>query len=375
MSNTLYLDETLTGFEREIAIESAKMDISMQKLDALYEAVDANLQANYKEAELKVYAENGTYDDLAMLYMEAENDAAEKKGGILSSLFNAIVSFCSSIINGIKSIFKKSSENKSVPQDTVLDVTTEDAKKLDTAGKIVGKATGFLHGIKSTTKDSCEDFVKFVKDNIGFVVVTGTAATGAVVGTTHVITKKVTKASFEKKIAELTDQVDELRKAVNGAKVAVKAGEILTSSGGNSGEQKPAEQKPAEQKPAEKPAASNDNKSGAATPAEQKPQATTQESADKKKGSKILDAIKTALRWIGDGIKKIGTFVSGIWNKYIGSLFKKNKNTETKDGAQTEDSGDAEGTLDGKSEPKDETGAKPEETKTESTIDFLLDLI
>ena len=105
---------------------------------------------------------------------------------------------------------------------------------------------------------------------------------------------KVTKASFEKKIAELTDQVDELRKAVNGAKVAVKAGEILTSSGGNSGEQKPAEQKPAEQKPAEKPAASNDNKSGAATPAEQKPQATTQESADKKKGSKILDVIKTA---------------------------------------------------------------------------------
>ncbi|MBQ5524446.1 MAG: hypothetical protein IIT93_02880, partial [Paludibacteraceae bacterium] len=67
MSNTLYLDETLTGFEREIAIESAKMDISMQKLDALYEAVDANLQANYKEAELKVYTESGTYDDLAML--------------------------------------------------------------------------------------------------------------------------------------------------------------------------------------------------------------------------------------------------------------------------------------------------------------------
>lgn len=385
MIHTLYLDETFTGFEREIAIESAKMDISMQKLDALYEAVDANLQANYKEAELKVYTENGTYDDLAMLYMEAENDAAEKKGGILSSLFNAIVNFCSSIINGIKNIFKKSSENTSVPQDTVLEVETEDTKKLDTAGKIVGKAIGFLHGIKSTTKDSCEDFVKFVKDNIGFVVVTGTAATGAVVGTTHVITKKVTKASFEKKIAELTDQVDELRKAVNGAKVAVKAGEILTSSGGNSGEQKPAEQKPAE-----KPAASNDNKSGAATPAEQKPQATTQESADKKKGSKILDAIKTALRWIGDGIKKIGTFVSGIWNKYIGSLFKKNTNTETKNGKSgnasegksdgTDDSGDAsEGKSDGKSDKtgdvKDKTETKAEETKTESAIDFLLDLI
>ena len=359
MTNTLYLDETLTGFEREIAIESAKMDISMQKLDALYEAVDANLQANYKEAELKVYAENGTYDDLSMLYMEAENDATEKKGGILSSLFNVIVNFCSSIINGIKNIFKKRSGNKSVPQDTVLEVESEDSKKLDIAGKIIGKATGFIHGIKSITKDGCEDFVKFVKDNIGFVVVTGTAATGAVAGTTHLITKKVTKASLEKKIADLTNQLDDLKKAVIAGKVAVKAGEIFIGSDEDSGEQKPAEQ----------PAASNENKSDATT------SATTQSSSDKKKGSKILDAIKSALRWIGDGIKKIGTFISGIWNKYIGSLFKKNKNTETKDGAQTEDSGDAEGTPDGKSEPKDETGAKPEETKTESTIDFLLDLI
>lgn len=370
MSNTLYLDETLTGFEREIAIESAKMDISMQKLDALYEAVDANLQANYKESELKVYAENGTYDDLAMLYMEAENDAAEKKGGILSSLFNAIVSFCSSIINGIKNIFKKSSKSKSVPQDTVLDVATEDAKKLDTAGEIVGKSTGFLHGIKSATKEGCKDFIKFVKDNIGFVVVTGAAATGAVAGTTHVITKKVTKASFEKKIADITDRLDELKNAVALAKLTVKAGEFLTGSDEDGGEQKPAEQ----------PATATDGKKSDAAPAGQATPAATQTSDGKsddgkKKGAKILDAIKTALRWIGDGIKKIGTFISGIWNKYIGSLFKKNKNTETKDGTPTESSGAAEGTPDGKSEPKDETGAKPEETKTESTIDFLLDLI
>lgn len=369
MSNTLYLDETLTGFERKIAIESAKMDISMQKLDALYEAVDANLQANYKEAELKVYAENGTYDDLAILYMEAENDAAEKKGGILSSLFNAIVNFCSSIINGIKNIFKKSSENKSVPQDTVLEVATEDAKKLDTASDITSKATGFLHGIKSVTKEGCADFVKFVKDNIAFVVVTGTASAGAVIGTTHVITKKVTKASFEKKIADLLDQVNKLKNAVALAKVVVASGEFLVGSNGDNDGQKPVEQKPAEQKPV-----SNDNKSGAVTPA------TTQESDGKKKGAKILDAIKTALRWIGDGIKKIGTFVSDIWNKYIGSLFKKNTNPETKTKDGTEGSGTAsEGKTDGKSgttdDVKDKPETKPEETKTESTIDFLLDLI
>ena len=374
MTNTLYLDETLTGFEREIAIESAKMDISMQKLDALYEAVDANLQANYKEAELKVYAENGTYDDLAMLYMEAENDAAEKKGGILSSLFNAIVSFCGSIINGIKNIFKKSSGNKSVPQDTVLDVATEDAKKLDTAGEIVGKSTGFLHGIKSATKEGCKDFIKFVKDNIGFVVVTGTAATGAVAGTTHLITKKVTKASFEKKMADVIDRLNELKNAVAVAKLAVKAGEIFTGSDEDSGEQKPAEQ----------PAAATDGKKSDAAPAGQATPAATQTSDGKsddgkKKGAKILDAIKTALRWIGDGIKRIGKFISDIWNKYIGSLFKKNKNTETKDGTPTEGSGTAEGTPDGESgktdDANDETGENPEETKTESTIDFLLDLI
>lgn len=353
MTNTLYLDETLTGFEREIAIESAKMEISMQKLDVLYEAVDANLQANYKEAELKVYAENGTYDDLAMLYMEAENDAAEKKGGILSSLFNTILNFCSSIINGIRNIFK-SKKSKAVPQDTVLDVESEDAKKLDTAGKIVDKATGFLHGIKNTTKDGCEDLVKFVKDNIGFVVVTGTAATGAVVGTTRLITKKVTKASLENKIADLTNQLDELKKAVIAGKVAVKAGEIFIGSDEDSGEQKPAEQ----------PAAATQTSDG-------------KSDDGKKKGSKILDAIKKALEWICNGIKKIGKFISGIWSKYIGKNKNKAKGTPKK--TQAEGSGTAEGTPDGESgktdEPKDETGAKPEETKTESTIDFLLDLI
>ena len=130
--------------------------------------------------------------------------------------------------------------------------------------------------------------------------------------------------------------------------------------------------------------AATDGKKSDAAPAGQATPAATQTSDGKsddgkKKGAKILDAIKTALRWIGDSIKKIGTFVSGIWNKYIGSLFKKNKNTETKDGTPTDDSGAAEDTPDGKSgktdDAKDETGAKPEETKTESTIDFLLDLI
>ena len=387
MSNTLYLDETLTGLEREFVIESTKLDISMDKLNVLYEAVCSTLNANYREAELKVYAESGTYDDLAMLYMEAENDAVEKKGGILSSLFNAILNFCSSIINGIKNIFKKSSGSKSVPQDTVLDVESEDAKKLDTAGKIVDKATGFLHGIKNTTKDGCEDLVKFVKDNIGFVVVTGTAATGAVVGTTRLITKKVTKASLENKIADLTNQLDELKKAVIAGKVAVKAGEIFIGSDGDNRKRrtlgaylKNRQAEGSGEQPAAATQTSDTAPAGQATPAAT--QTSDGKSDDgKKKGSKILDAIKKALEWICNGIKKIGKFISGIWSKYIGSLFNKNKNKAkgTPKKTQAEGSGTAEGTPDGESgktdEPKDDTGANPEETKTESTIDFLLDLI
>ena len=107
MSNTLYLDETLTGFEREFAIESAKTDIAFQKLDALYEAVDATLKANYMEAELKVYAENGTYDDLATLYTEAESEASEKKGSIIGSMLKALGVFFDKLKKAIMSIFKK----------------------------------------------------------------------------------------------------------------------------------------------------------------------------------------------------------------------------------------------------------------------------
>lgn len=211
MSNTLYLDETLTGFEREFAIESAKTDIAFQKLDALYEAVDATLKANYMEAELKVYAENGTYDDLATLYTEAESESSEKKGSIIGSMLKALGTFFDKLKKAIMSIFKKKTEAATNENDE-LEVDEKSYKDLQESKSIGTKILDFFKGLKNATAAGFKDIINFIKNHkllSGFIA-TGTLATGAYATRfAQVRIKRHQAEQLQKDIDDMLDGIDE----------------------------------------------------------------------------------------------------------------------------------------------------------------------
>lgn len=110
-------NEYLTGAEREAAIIVAEADAQIARLNVLFEAVDATLEANMLCAEAKVFAENGTYDDLTMLYTEAQQEATQKKQGIIASIVQAIANLFAKIGNFISSKFGKKLEN--IPEGNI----------------------------------------------------------------------------------------------------------------------------------------------------------------------------------------------------------------------------------------------------------------
>ena len=138
----------LTGYERELAIEDAEIDNTFSRFDTMWEMVNLEYEQNIRDAELKVFKENGTYDDLLYLYQEAENAAAEKKQGILSK----ILSFIADIFNTIGGWFDKISGAPVPPDAEQPEVLVTSAKALNEKTSLVGKVLSFITGVISSMK-------------------------------------------------------------------------------------------------------------------------------------------------------------------------------------------------------------------------------
>ena len=91
----------LVGDERQEAIEEAAIFNEIDNLFDAFEMTSIRLNQMYRNAEMKVFSESGTYDDLTYLIQEADGEVAEQRDGILQK-----------IINGIKSILSKIKKNK-----------------------------------------------------------------------------------------------------------------------------------------------------------------------------------------------------------------------------------------------------------------------
>lgn len=174
-------NEYLTGIEREAAIIVAESDAQFARLNVLMETVDATLEANKLVAEAKVFAENGTYDDLTMLYTEAENEAAQKKKGIIATILGAIGSLFARIGKFLNEKFGKNLENMSgVPAE--VQVSSEVAKKQN----IIQRAWNVLKSPVEMLKNENASGIDIAKAWAGITaefatVAGGTAATVMVV--------------------------------------------------------------------------------------------------------------------------------------------------------------------------------------------------
>ena len=131
----------LTGIERDMAIEEAQMENAISRLDTMWEMVNLEYEQNIRDAELKVFSESGTYDDLQFLYEEADKEAGEKKQGILSKLLE----FIGSIFNTIGGWFDKLAGANPPPDGPQPEVTVNAVQNME---KATPKITELLNKAK-----------------------------------------------------------------------------------------------------------------------------------------------------------------------------------------------------------------------------------
>ena len=134
----------LSEEERAIAIEESKYEIQMAKLNAMYEMVDKNLELNMLEAEAKVLTESGTYDDLDYLYEEANNEAAEKKEGIISKIIGVVKQIWQAITNTITNFFSKNKVGEGEAE-----VDENDEKRVNALNGVWGKIKQVLNFVRN----------------------------------------------------------------------------------------------------------------------------------------------------------------------------------------------------------------------------------
>lgn len=189
-----YLDEV----DRATAIQEAKNELEMTRLNFMLEMVERKYEVNCKNAELKVLTEGGTYDDLEYLYEEAKKEKDGEKQGIITTIINAIISVINSITTAISNFFNGNKKAKKDP-NKIIKVPKEEA---DESSFICSK----FNSMKSTISDM---------STTKKVLALGGMAT-ALVGT-YVVGKKTkngVKQYKEMKQKEVDEQISTLNAAL-----------------------------------------------------------------------------------------------------------------------------------------------------------------
>ena len=265
-------NEYLTGSERELAVIFAESDAQIAKLNVLFDTVNATLEANMIAVEAKVLAENGTYDDLTMLYREAGEDAATKKQGIISALINAIKGLFAKIGNFFKDKFGKTQ----IPESIEIDKDVAD--KVSFLEKSWNNIQNGINKLKNKDASGAWDILKAI--SLPAALAGGSVAAGAVV-----VWKRDVISAKVNSLREKYNFLDTAIKTVEGWWNSIKT----TVTGGDK---------------------STDEKN---------PPATTDASTDKKSMS-IGDALKDPLGFIKSIAGHISSFMGSIWAKIASTL-------------------------------------------------------
>lgn len=175
---SILYNDYLTGAEREAAIIIAESDAQFAKLNVLLETVAATREANYLAAEAKVFAESGTYDDLTMLYTEANQEAEKKEGGIFKAIWRAIKGLFARIGTFLTDHFG----GDSIPKNGA-NMPSDVENHMNIFQRIWSQIQAVIASFKAgKVKDGCLNLLKLFKpDTLGLPVVFGAATTWAIV--------------------------------------------------------------------------------------------------------------------------------------------------------------------------------------------------
>ena len=101
----------LSPEEFQWKMEDLASQAALEKIYATEAAIEASLEADYLYAEYTVMKEGGDINDLAELYMEAEQAATENKVGLIRKILNWIGRQISRFTSWVGKLFGKKGEN------------------------------------------------------------------------------------------------------------------------------------------------------------------------------------------------------------------------------------------------------------------------
>ena len=185
-----------------------QFELDMDILQSKYERVNEDLEFLIRKCDMKYIAESGTEDDLTALYIEANEQANEKKKNILQNMIERIVAFIQKAISKIRA-------NK----DRINDDDVYEVKDIsEHLPKIKSLDAELKSAIKSKKSDKITTINKKIKD---FMISLG-VGTAITVGA-YTVSKKI-KIPYKFKEPILTD--DKVTSIITGKEVKLRDDEI-----------------------------------------------------------------------------------------------------------------------------------------------------
>ena len=124
--------------------EAIWMENESSKIDTAISMMTLGYNQSLRDAETRVFKENGTYDDLEDLYTEAVKKRAEVKRGILSKIAHWFETVFGKMLDKITTFLtgsRRKNQNELVEYDTRIDDISKDGKGL--LGKVKGLISNF----------------------------------------------------------------------------------------------------------------------------------------------------------------------------------------------------------------------------------------
>ncbi len=171
-----------------------QFELDMDILQSKYERVNEDLEFLIRKCDMKYIAESGTEDDLTALYMEANNQANEKKKNIFQKMLERIKEFIQKIIGKIKGKKDKIEDDKEYEVDDISNHLSE-SKKLSSE-------------LKSAINSKNPEKISAVNSKIKKLKIALGIGVGVGVATTVILKKKKMRGSG------LKSTINEVEKAV-----------------------------------------------------------------------------------------------------------------------------------------------------------------
>ena len=186
-------------------------ELDLKKANVVTEAAKRELSINYNEAELKVMQENGTDEDLAYYYREAENGLIDTIIKAIKKIKDAIIKFFSEMKSKVLTLITKKENTEAIAKvekkvkifpllgrkKILVEDYNKEAKIADESLSKLGKLKAKLKGKQEVDPEEVDEVKKSFFEEHGAAIGVGAAITVTVVAAIAAVKHMTSKAKGE----------------------------------------------------------------------------------------------------------------------------------------------------------------------------------